>query len=70
MKQLSEFIDTKVVDASGDPVGCIDELILDCRTGKIDRVIVKTADRTRFCLDWTELFVRGHHFVMKKEARS
>lgn len=70
MKQLSEFIDAKVVDARGDPVGCIDELVLDCRTGKIDRVIVKTADRTRFCLEWADLSVRGNHFIMNKETRS
>jgi len=70
MKQLSEFIDAKVVDASGDPVGCIDELVLDCRTGKVDRVVVKKADLTRFCLNWTELSVKGHHFVMKREANS
>jgi len=70
MKQLSEFIDAEVVDAGGNPVGCIDELVLDCRTGKIDRVIVKTSDRSRFCLDWTDLLIRGRQFIMKREVRS
>ncbi len=68
MKQLSEFIDAEVVDANGDPVGAIDELVLDCRSGKIDRVIVKTADQTRFCLNWTDLFVRGHQIHHEKKG--
>ena len=70
MKQLSEFIDAKVVDVSGEPVGSVDELVVNCQTGKIDQVIVKTADRTRFCIDWTDLFVKGHQFIMQKEVRS
>jgi len=70
MKQLSELIDTKVVDPSGETVGSIDELVLNCKNGKIDRVIVKTRDQTRFSLYWTDLVIRGHQFVMKREVPS
>ncbi len=68
MKQLSELVDTKVVDPSGETVGSVDELVLNCKTGNIDRVIVKTPDRSRFSLDWTDLVIRGRQFVMKREA--
>jgi len=70
MKQLSEFIDATVVDANGDPVGSIDELVVNCQTGKIDRVIVRKTNRIRFCLEWTDLLVRGRHFILKREVRS
>ncbi len=70
MKQLSEIVDTKVVDPSGETVGSVDELVLNCKTGSIDRVIVKTPDRMRFSLDWEDLIIRGHQFIMKREVRS
>ena len=69
MKQLSELVDTKVLNTSGEPVGSVDELVLNCKTGKIDRVIVKTQDHTRFSLDWADFIVRGHKFIMKKDIR-
>ena len=70
MRQLSELVDTRVVDTSGKPVGSVDELVLNCRTGKIDRVIVKTSNQTRFSLDWADVVVREHQFIMKKGVRS
>jgi len=70
MKQLSELVDTNVVNVSGEPVGSVDELVLNCKTGKIDRIIVKTPDRTRFSLDWEDLIVTGHQFMMIKEVPS
>jgi len=70
MKQLSELVDTSVVDTSGEPIGSVDELVLNCKTGKIDRIIVKTPDQTRFSLNWADLIVRGHEFMMKKEVPS
>jgi sporulation protein YlmC with PRC-barrel domain len=68
MKQLSELVDTRVVDTNGEAVGSVDELVLNCKTGKIDRVIVKTPDRTRFSLNWADLIIRGHQFIMKKDV--
>jgi len=70
MKQLSELVDSKVVDPSGETVGFVDELVLNCKTGKVDRVIVKTRDRSRFSLYWTELVIRGHQVVMKRKVPS
>jgi len=70
MKQLSELVDTKVVDASGEPIGSVDELILDTRSGRIDRIIVKTPDLTRFSHDWADLIVRVHQFMVKAGFRS
>ena len=67
MKQLSELIDTEVVDTRGETVGSVDELVLNCKTGRIDRVIVKTPDRMRFSLHWADFIVRGHRFIMKKD---
>lgn len=69
MKQLSELIDTRVLDANGEPIGSVDELVLNTRTGKVDRIIVKTPDRTRFSLNWADLVVRGHQFIMKRGVR-
>lgn len=70
MKQLSELVDTKVVDPSGETVGSVDELVVNCKTGRIERVIVKTPDRMRFSLNWADVVVRGQQFTMKKEVRS
>lgn len=69
MKQLSELIDTKIVDTNGEPVGAIDELLLNSGTGKIERVIVKTKDHARFSIEWDDLLFRGHQFIMKRAAR-
>ena len=70
MEQLSELIDTQVVDASGQPVGSVDELVLNCSSGRIDRVIVKTPDRSRFSLDWEDFVIRGHQFIIRKGIRA
>lgn len=70
MKQLSELVDTKVVDANGEPIGSVDELILNTRSGRIDRIIVKTPDLTRFSLNWADLIVRGNEFMVRAGVRS
>lgn len=69
MKQLSELLDKKIVSISGEPVGAIDELILNCRTGKVERVIVKKKDHTRFSIEWEDLLIRGRQFIMKRAVR-
>ena len=69
VEQLSELVDTQVIDSRGKAVGAVDELILNCRTGRVERVIVKTPDRSRFSVAWADLNIERHQFVLKRKIR-
>jgi sporulation protein YlmC with PRC-barrel domain len=65
VKPLSELVNNQVVDGSGRPVGTVDELILDCDSGRILQVVVVCPDQSRFCRPWGDLKVTRHGFELK-----
>jgi len=62
---LSTLVDNVVVDERGESVGHIEEIIIDCRSGRITHVILKSPNRSRKRRAWTDLHVSGRGIVLK-----
>ncbi len=62
---MSKLIDSTVVDADGNAIGVIDEIILQCATGRVTRVIVRRHDHSRSSYPWTDFEISDAHFVLK-----
>ncbi len=70
VRGLSTLVDNVVLDERGEQVGHIEELIIDCRSGRITHVIVKSPNRTRKRRAWRDLRVSGRGIVLKDSVSS
>lgn len=68
MSKLSRLIDNVVVDGEGNTVGCVDEIIVRCRSGQISNIVVKRTDGRRINIPWSDFSITSRGFVLNSEA--
>ncbi|XOV82743.1 MAG: PRC-barrel domain-containing protein [bacterium] len=62
MQQITELLDSQVLDNTGQLLGCIEEILVSSTSGHVQAVIVKTKNHTRMRIPWALLSIRSDHF--------